>query len=221
MEKYGNMKKTKIYFIRHGQSIGNLQMRFLGWTDLDLTELGYAQAKATADKLSDVHFDAVYSSSLIRAYNTAKPHADQRNLDVISSDNLRESFCGDWENMICSDIEKQYGELYTIDWPKKFGIFAFPGGESIVDAGSRFYAEVLELARKNLGGTILVVSHAAVIRMFWAMISRIAPEEVAEKIPFATNASFSVAEYDGENFTPLLYSEDDHLSTVGITKISF
>ena len=221
MENNGIMDRTKVYFIRHGQSIGNLQFRFLGWTDLDLTELGYTQAKATADELSDVQFDAIYSSSLKRAYNTAKPHASSRGLEVIPSDILREIYCGDWENMVCSDIEEKYGEIYTVDWPKKFGTFTFPGGESTVHAGARFYDEVLQICKSNQGRTILIVSHGAVIRMFWAMISGISPQEVAEKIPFATNASFSIAEFDGDRFYPILYSQDEHLSKIGITKVNF
>ena len=59
MVNYGSAYMTKIYFIRHGESIGNAQQRFLGHTDLDLTELGYKQAEATAEFLSDVKIDKI------------------------------------------------------------------------------------------------------------------------------------------------------------------
>ena len=212
---------TKIYFIRHGESIGNAQQRFLGHTDLDLTELGYKQAEATAEFLSDVKIDKIYSSSLMRAMNTAKPNGRIRGIEVEGRDSLREIYCGDWENMICSDIEAKYGELYTYDWPQKYGTFAFPGGESTVGAGKRFYGEVLLLAKENLGKTLLIVAHGAVIRSFWALISGISPEEISEKLPFATNASVSLCEFDGEKFYPRDYSLDVHLQSVGITKIKF
>ena len=221
MEKNGSCSKVVIYFIRHGQSIGNAQFRFLGHTDLDLTELGLEQAKATAEYLRDVDFDQIYSSSLLRAYNTAKANADLRSMEVVPRDGLREAFCGDWENMICSDIEKQYGELYTYDWPHRYGTFAFPNGESTVGAGERFYNEVVSIARNHLDKKILIVAHGAVIRSFWAIISGISPEEISEKLPFATNASVSIAEFDGKKFTPVEYSIDAHLSSIGITKVGF
>ena len=83
--------KTRLFLVRHGESIGNAQRCFLGHTDLDLTEYGYRQAKCTADFLSDIRIDEVYSSSLIRAYNTALPNAAMRSLTVKRSDMLRES----------------------------------------------------------------------------------------------------------------------------------
>ena len=211
----------KVYFIRHGQSLGNAEFRFLGHTDLDLTELGYAQAEATSDYLSDVRFDAIYSSDLLRAYNTAVPNAKKRNLSVIPREGLREVFCGDWEGMICADIEAKYGSLYTFEWPMRYGLFAFPGGESTVAAGDRFYKEVLSICKENIGKNLLVVAHGAVIRSFWSIISGISPKDIAEKLPFATNASVSIAEFDGELFSPIEYSIDSHLSGVGITSIKF
>ena len=215
------MSKTKIYFIRHGQSLGNATLTFLGHTDLDLTELGYNQARITADFLSDIHFDKIYSSSLLRAYNTAIPNAEKRGISVIALDELREIFCGDWEGMTCADIEAKYGELYTYEWPNRYGTFEFPNGESTVRAGERFFTEVKRLALANPDKTILIVSHGAVIRSFWSIISEIIPEEISERLPFATNASVSIAEFDGEKFTPLEYSLDGHLSKIGITKINF
>ena len=67
--------KTKIYFIRHGESLGNAARKILGHTDLDLSELGYRQAFATAEHLKDIHIDVIYSSDLMRAMHTAEPNA--------------------------------------------------------------------------------------------------------------------------------------------------
>ena len=61
-----------MYFIRHGQSLGNQLGVFLGHTDLDLSELGYRQAACTAQYLKDIKIDKVYSSDLLRAENTLK-----------------------------------------------------------------------------------------------------------------------------------------------------
>ena len=214
-------KKTLIYIIRHGESVGNLHRICLGHTDLDLTELGYKQAEATAEFLSNEKIDVIYSSPLIRAYNTAVPHGKLRGIEVVPRKDLREIFCGEWEGMVCSDIEKKYGKLYTYDWPNRFGTFVFPGGESSIDCGNRFYKEVLKISQENNGKTVLIVAHGAVIRMFWAIIAGILPEDVSEKLPFATNASVSYADFDGKSFIPREYSIDSHLSGVGITSIKF
>ena len=74
---------TVLLLIRHGQSVGNLNYEFLGHMDKDLSELGYAQAARTAEFLSGEQIDMVYSSDLMRAHNTALPHAKIRGLDVV------------------------------------------------------------------------------------------------------------------------------------------
>ena len=222
-EKYGNlyMDNCKIFLVRHGQSLGNVSLTFLGHTDLDLSELGYAQADLTAEFLSNIHFDAIYSSDLIRAYNTALPNAKMRGMEVIARTDLREVFVGEWENMNCTDIEQMYGDLYRIGWHKEYGTFTFPGGESTIGAGKRFSDAVRSIAQENYGKNILIAAHGAVIRSFWASISGISPEEIADALPFATNASVSILEFDGENFIPIKYSQDEHLSSIGITSVKF
>jgi probable phosphoglycerate mutase len=206
------MKKTTIYIVRHGQSIGNLKRLYLGHTDLDLSELGYEQANMTAEHLKGVNFAKIYSSDLQRAYNTAIPHAKLRNMDVISSENLRELFLGDWENRNVDELIRDEKELFVDGWQKNFGVFTIPNGENVWEGGKRFAREVKKIAESNEGSTILIAAHAAVIRVFWGIISGIKPEELADAILFPTNASYSIVEYDGERFNPIKYSIDEHLT---------
>ena len=63
------------------------------------------------------------------------------------------------------------------------------------------------------GKTILIASHAAAIRSFWCRISEIPPEEVAERVQFPTNASFTTVYFDGERLIPHEYSNDKHFSS--------
>jgi broad specificity phosphatase PhoE len=81
-------ENTRIYVIRHGESVGNLHRICLGHTDLDITELGVKQAEKTAEALSGVDFAAIYASDLIRAVHTAEPHAKMRGLDVHTSEDF-------------------------------------------------------------------------------------------------------------------------------------
>lgn len=212
---------TKIIIVRHGQSIGNATKTILGHTDLDLSDLGYKQAEVTAEALKNEKIDQIYSSDLKRAYNTAVFHAKMRNLDVITNKNLREVYLGAWEGKTISSIIENWGrEAVEKDWLGNFGCFTFPDGEAIMSAGVRFHREILEIAKENKGKTILIATHAAVIRAFWAIISNISPEMIVDNLPFATNASYSVCLYENEKIQPLKYSVDDHLMNVGITKVN-
>lgn len=209
--------RTLIYYVRHGQSYGNQQRLFLGHTDMDLTEMGYEQAKRTADKLSDVEFSAIYSSDLLRAFNTAKPHADRRGMTVIPDRRLREMYCGDWEGMPVEDIIEKYGDMYNYSWVQEFGRFRMPNGESTQEGAERMYEATLEFARANEGKNILCASHAAVIRALFAKVMRIAPDEISEKLAYPSNASYSVLAYEDGELSVVSFSEDEHLGDLFTT----
>lgn len=80
------------------------------------------------------------------------------------------------------------------------------------ESGVRFYNKVRELAEEHLDKTILIATHGAVIRVFWAMINGTPKEEATAKHDYASNASYSVAYFDGKRFIPAEYSHDAHLT---------
>lgn len=203
--------KTKIIIIRHGESEGNAKGLYLGHTNLGLSPLGHRQAMATAQHLADVNIDAIYSSDLMRAHQTAEPHAKIRNLPIVDLTALREINIGEWEGMAVSDLTKYHYDEFVIGWKENFGTFRFPGGESVLEAAERFYNAAFKIAKSNPGKTVLITAHAAVIRAFWCTVLKLSPEEMASAVPFPSNASYSVLEFDGETFTPIEYSNDEHL----------
>lgn len=213
MVKYGkwceDMANTLIYMVRHGESLGNATRRILGHTDLGLSERGVEQASACARALSLVSFDKIYSSDLIRAYETALPHAELRGMEVICDVGLREIYMGDWENVCVYDINET--ELYRDSWRCHFGTFIAPNGERVIDLAERIERRVIEIARDNPGKTLLLVSHAAAIRALFAKISGLVPEEWNDAFEFPTNASFTTLKYDGERLIPCEYSCDSHI----------
>ena len=208
---------TKLILIRHGESLGNAVRQLLGHTDRDLSPLGYRQAEAAAEALKNEKIDAIYSSDLIRAYNTAVPHARLRGIDIIPSRKLREVMLGKWEGRFAVDVIEEYGDVYEKDWLGGFGTFRFPGGESTREGGLRFYEECLRIAEENEGKTILITSHAAVIRAFFSLVLEIPPEEVASSLPFPSNASYSEVFFENGRFKSGKYSVDEHLKDVGVT----
>jgi broad specificity phosphatase PhoE len=182
--------------------------------------LGYKQAEVTANQLKNEKIDLIYSSDLKRAYNTALFHAELRNFEVKTSENLREVYLGAWEGQTIDKVIEKWGrEAVEVDWLGNFGLFTFPEGEKIMDAGERFYDEIHYIADQNKGKTILVASHAAVIRAFWSIISNIEPKDIVEKLPFPSNASYSICYLENGKITPFEYSIDEHLSEIGITKV--
>ena len=209
--------KTEIIIVRHGESLANATRVLIGQTDLDLTERGREQAAATAEFLRDVHIDAIYSSDLCRAYNTARPHAELRGLEIITDRGLRETHTGRWENTPYEVLEKTEGEHFEY-WRTNFGEMLFPGGESTYGSGIRFYETVLRIAQANLGRRILIATHAGVIRAFWGILHGLTPVEMNTAHPYPTNASCSYVTYDGERLIPEKYSVNSHLESIGFIK---
>ena len=211
------MKNTVFYLIRHGESLGNATRTYLGHTDLDLSELGYEQARATAEHLRSVPFDAIYSSDLLRAHNTAVPHAKMRGIPIQDSRELREIYIGEWEGLPIDTLISEHRELFVDKWLGEFGPFAFPGGESVIHGAERFFAELVRIARENEGKTVLITAHAAIIRAFWCKINGVMPiEKWGEAFPFSSNASYSICTYDSEKFIPEIYSCDSHFKNTNL-----
>ena len=221
IKDFDSEKHTKIIIIRHGESLGNLHQIMLGHTDIDLAPRGYLQAEAAAEYLKDEQIDVIYSSDLIRARHTAEPHAKLRDLDVIVSRNLRECYVGDWENVALDEIVEKWPDLFFEGWRKSFGTFRIPGGESVQEAAARFEAEIIRIAKDNIGKTVLIAAHAAVIRGFWGKITKTPPENLATAYLYPTNASCSFVWYNGDELVPLEYSVDEHLSEIGTIKFKY
>lgn len=199
----------RLLFIRHGQSIGNLNNVFLGHTDLDLSPLGYRQAEAVAEYLKTENVDVIYSSDLLRAFNTSVPFSKAVGLTQIKSKNLREIFAGDWENQKFDDIIKIYGKSYNI-WLNDIGN-AFPdNGESVKQLCERIYLEIKRIATENDGKTVAIFTHATPIRAFFTYINGGSAAEMIN-LNWPLNASLSEAVFENDTFKEVRYSFCEYL----------
>ena len=203
--------ETKIILIRHGESLANAKRIYLGHTDWDLSPRGYSEARAAAEYLRAFKVDAIYSSDLIRAYNTAIPNGEIHHLPVIKSEKLREIYLGEWEGTPISELEERYFEEFNHGWRENFGIFCPPGGEAVQAVADRIYNEVVRIAKLHLGGTVVIACHAAAIRAFWGKVSGVAPERLATEVPFPRNASCTTVVFDGDRILPVVYGFADYL----------
>ena len=203
---------TKLIIIRHGESQANELGVIAGWNDYPLTALGMKQAEETAVHLTATEqIDVVCSSDLCRAVATAKACADKLGLAVQTYFDLRETYCGEWEGITFADLEARDPAEYARF--KEFQlVYSIPGGENLWESGVRFYNKAMEIAKENEGKTVVIAAHGAVIRVFWALICGTPKEEATAKHDYASNASYSVVDFDGERFAPVEYSHDSHLT---------
>lgn len=202
---------TKLIFVRHGQSEANLQQVFAGQTNPDLTEQGYLQAASLADWLAENYkIDAIYSSNLIRAYNTACPIAERLGLKINTTENLREIYSGEWQGVNYSVIKENFPQEYNV-WLSDIGNVVCPGGESFKDLSERVKAEILSIAQRHSGQTVLITTHATPIRSLQAIYEK-GDIAFAKDVPWTSNTSVSIAEYENGNLEFTLVDYTEYLS---------
>jgi len=115
----------KLVLIRHGESIWNLENRFTGWTDVDLTDTGIAQAKQAGQSLkaAGYDFDLAYTSVLKRATRTlwhALDEMDRTWLPVVHSWRLNERHYGALQGLNKADMAKQFGDAQVLQWRRSY-----------------------------------------------------------------------------------------------------
>ncbi|MEU0404088.1 histidine phosphatase family protein [Streptomyces sp. NPDC006197] len=153
----------RIVLWRHGQTSWNLERRFQGSTDIELTETGVAQARRAARLLAALKPDAIVASDLKRAAATAAELASITGHTVAHDSALRETYAGEWQGLTHEEIVARYGEQYAA-W-KRGEPVRRGGGELETEVADRAAPVVLEHADKlPEDGTLVVVSHGGTIR---------------------------------------------------------
>ena len=138
---------TTILLARHGETDWNRDGRFQGWADPPLNETGRGQAQALAVQLEDVPIDAVFSSDLRRAHETALIVAEPHGIPVVVDQGLREIDVGSWSGLTRTEIEERFPDAEHHD------------GETREEHLARVLAAVERIACVHPGDRILIVSH--------------------------------------------------------------
>ncbi|NJP99433.1 histidine phosphatase family protein [Streptomyces zingiberis] len=163
MNRIEGGRRRRIVLWRHGQTAWNVERRFQGTTDIDLTEEGVAQARRAARLLAALEPHTIIASDLRRAAHTAAELATLSGLDVTHDPALRETYAGSWQGLTHEEIVERHGEQYA-RW-KRGEAVRRGGGELETEVADRAAPVVMSHADKLPdGGTLVVVSHGGTIR---------------------------------------------------------
>jgi broad specificity phosphatase PhoE len=147
---------------RHGQSPGNAEGRFGGHTDTPLSARGRKQAQATARALASEKFDAIYSSDLPRAIETATPLAERVGIPLEATEALRERSVGVMEGLTFEEAAEQHPEQYQALLRRDFE-HVLAGGESYRQTLDRASRKLDEAIEQHKGGRIVMFAHTGTI----------------------------------------------------------
>jgi len=173
-----------LIIVRHGQSQWNLENRFTGWQDVDITEQGKKEAQLAGKLLQSEIFEKAFTSTLKRAQHTLSiilEESTQKNIPVIISSALNERSYGQLEGFNKSETALKYGEQQVHIWRRSYDI-APPGGESLKDTAERvivyFKEQIAPLLQK--GKNMLVVAHGNSLRALKMHLEQLSPEQISE-----------------------------------------
>lgn len=161
-----------LYLVRHGQTRLNIDKRYIGLTDLELTDLGIRQAYAVGKEIKSlpINISRIYTSPMKRTVQTAAEiKKSLTDLDVIEIADLAEVDFGLWEGMLSTEAEERYPEIYNQlrEAPLET---SFPDGGSLMEIRNRTLAFVKSLATENPEDEFIIVSHGGPIRMVIAEV---------------------------------------------------
>lgn len=167
---------TKLFLIRHGETIWNIERRYQGQKDSPLSEEGIRQGQITGRFLAERKVDAVYSSDLSRAVKTAEAIAHHHGLTPELDPRIREMSFGVWEGMTRDEIKQTFPDVFYARYKDSMNT-RIPGGELPHEVVERFQGFLNELVKTHQNETVVVVSHGGSLRFVIASLLHIPLEK--------------------------------------------
>ena len=186
---------TELYLVRHGETDWNRERRFQGHADQPLNDAGREQARELAERLAGEQIDAVYSSDLRRARETAEILAAQLDAEVVALRELREIDVGSWQGLSWPEIEELHpdgAERWRRDG------HGWESGETYEQLGERIVRALGEIAARHPRQRVLVVGHGGTVRATRAFVEGVSVVESRGRSPAIGNCEvFRVVTEDG------------------------
>lgn len=189
---------TRVILVRHGQSEANAGDLFTGHGKFPLTSLGHMQAEKTAAYIQETYcVNALYSSDLPRAYQTAEHIANAIHLPVKTDSRFREINAGDWESRTFDALSEEDGEAFRI-WRTDLGNARCTNGESVREVAERMVGAVKATAQAHPDQCIVIATHATPIRSVLWYLTGMNINQM-RKLSWGSNCAVTELEYcDGE-----------------------
>ena len=212
------MEPTYVMVVRHGETEWNTEGRRQGHLDSTLTAKGRAQAEALAQRFTPESCDAIYSSDLGRAYETARTIAEKTGHEVVPDARLRERNLGIFQGLDGDEIRARYPTEYE-EHRNGGADHAVPEGESFREQTERNMLCLEELAKRHAGEVIMVVTHGGVLSALFRHtldISLDAPRRFSFK-----NASVNLFKFQDGIWGLETWGDITHLQRVGALDLSY
>lgn len=202
---------TRLLLLRHGQTDLSTQRRYSGRGNPALTDIGRRQAELAAQYVANRGgVDAVVTSPLQRAYDTAAAAAKALGLDVTVDDDLIETDFGAWEGLTFAEASERDPEIHR-RWLRDTSVLP-PGGESFDSVAQRVHRAQNRLVAEHGGQTVLVVSHVTPIKTLLRMALDAGPN-ILYRLHLDL-ASLSTAEFYPDGAASVrLVNQTDYLSS--------
>jgi probable phosphoglycerate mutase len=202
---------TRIILVRHGETDWNATGRIQGQSDTPLNALGKIQAERVAQRLARETVQALYSSDLARAFETATIIGEQLGLVVTKVPRLRERQYGVWEGLTSAEIEARYPTQFD-EWRARSTDFAPPQGETSSQLLKRALTSLQTIARQHVGELVVVVTHGG---FCYVLINHILGSVDGDRREFTFgNASLHTLEFAHGNWAVIAVNETAHLDAV-------
>jgi 2,3-bisphosphoglycerate-dependent phosphoglycerate mutase len=173
-----------LVIVRHGQSAWNLENRFTGDVDVDLTPQGEDEARTAGRKLTGISFSQCFTSVLRRAEETLHlilQETGQPTVPISRDKALNERSYGQLQGLNKAEIAQQYGDNQVAIWRRSYSVRP-PGGESLQDTAERvipYYTAQIEPLLKK-GENILIVAHGNSLRALMMYLEHISEDGIAD-----------------------------------------
>jgi alpha-ribazole phosphatase len=170
--------QSTLLFLRHAET--DLAGTFCGATDPPLNARGVDQLPALLSSVADLRFDAIYTSDLLRARQTAEAIAASHSTPVYPRPGLRQINFGDWETLTWQQIESS-DPAFAARWVAEFPNLTPPNGEPIALFKHRVVKEITFIRQQTHAQTIAIVTHSTVLRVLLEEFGHFAPHHAWER----------------------------------------
>jgi len=210
---------TKLLFVRHGETLDNRRRIFQGQAGDGLSPLGREQAALLAERLvtAGARFDALYTSDLLRASETADILGRALRLTPAADEGLREVYLGAWQRLHESEIRARFPDEWAA-WRRGEDI-ARGGGELLSQVAARMASTTEQIALRHPHGNVLLVSHGAAIKSLTAHVLAVAVPRLRPLRPVANMSTTLFERAPDGAYGLVLYNDTSHLEDALITAL--